>query len=278
MPRLTSALIGLTLAALAASGCGRQPSEGPGSGDSDPGGSSTTAPSGDPAAVAIQIATRSAWEPLHVSTAPSFPDLVVYADGTFYGTSTDGGYRAGTLDGAELADLVDDAQELLGRDYGRPGLDGSTTTVTVTAAAGGSRSGDISVWVPSEIDSYEGAARDSRELLGDFLAGVHSELGDADPWQPEEWLLLSQVKYSGTDQVEHPAWPLTGLTPAATPRDDTGCQVITAAQARRVERVREQETEAHGWRIGDRVVDVALLPALPRGARCRGLEPFVYPV
>ena len=247
MIRVPSLLAGLAALALLATGCGSQP-------HGDPGfqGSPSPTLSGDPAEVAIQITTESAWESPHVSGAPVFPDLVIYADGTFYGrTGSDrSDYHTGTLNDDYLAELVDRADDLLGRDYGVPGLDGFTTTLTVESAAGAQHRGTVDVWVPTEVDGYDGEARESRELFGRYLSEIDSLLAGSEEWQPTEWLLLSEVKHDDGDRRRRPAWPLDDPVPAATEQDDPACQVVTPGQARRIERVRARGLR--GARLADR--------------------------
>lgn len=248
----------------------------------DPAISGTATPSGAADEMALSLTTQSAWQPLHVTRSPTFPDFVVYGDGTYYGYaySPDGRdtFRTGKLSPDELVDLVDAADELFGRDYGLPGLDGSTTTLELADAAGSDATGEVSVWVPTEVDSYDAEARESRMMFNDFTQDVRDLVQTGTEWDAEEWFLVSEVKLTGPDERERPTWPVEAVTPKPG-KADIGCQVIDAKVAEQVRAAQAQEVTdggIHGWRIGDQVIDVLLLPVIP-GRTCDDLEPYVYP-
>ncbi|GAA5156237.1 hypothetical protein GCM10023340_43500 [Nocardioides marinquilinus] len=287
----TARLIGAAAVALAATGCALTGGYGAGTGGT--GGTGGPQPSGEADEVALEVVTFSAWPGWRVPSAPPFPDLVVYGDGSFVVTTYDEAterheLRAGRLDDARLADLLAGAEGLLGRDYGEPGLDGSTTTLRFgpgTDAAGQ----EVGVWVPELVDGYEGAARDSREAFSAFLDDVDSAAEtDGSVWRPDRWLLLSQAP-PVDDDADRPApvWPFAVDLTAARPVPDAAfaCQVVggdagarIVAEQERSEERRADTGAAQGWRVtaaGDTTVDVVVLPRLP-GVGCRDLGDYRY--
>lgn len=275
---MTRLLVVLLVSLLLLQAC--QPRRDAAGGDGGDGGDDTATASGDARDLLLAVTVTSAWPNLQVPDAPAQPHVRVAGDGSFRAAVDDAAsarstWLTGTLSPAVLDDLLGQADALPGPDaYGRPGLDGSTTSLVLgTGSSPGSSPGSsgsrrIEVWVPG--DERDGAEGRARQAFVSFLTDLDAAVREAGvTWRPEHYLLLTSQRQADDDRPR-PAWPLAGVDPLP-------CQTVDAGVAARLHAVLDDRRGPIGLEHDGTVVGAVLLPVLT-DETCAELEPGAYPL
>jgi hypothetical protein len=199
------------------------------------------------------------------------PEVLLFDDGRLVRLTSDDGavvpaFEAAQLDESEVAAILDEAGAVIdGPDVGFPNVtDLPTTTIRLTTDGD---KGTLDVYAlgfdDDQLTSDEQSARAAVTALLDDLATA----GDAEPFVPEEWLVLTTASLEGADVTEAVPWPLDPDR-AATIETPSVCTRVTGEEAEAVFDALASDDPFTYVDTGTTVVEVALRPVLTGEETC----------
>lgn len=265
MRRITALLI----AALLLAACG---DDGGGGEASDPTDEVRTTPVsfGDGDEVWLRVDTGGGFVPLIINQR-EVPEVLLFDDGRLVRLTSDDGavvpeLEVARLDESESAALLDEAAAVIdGPEVGFPNVtDLPTTTIRLTTDG---ESGTLDVYAlgfdDEQLRADEQAARAAVSALLDDLDAA----GDAEPYVPEEWLVLTTATLEGADVTETVPWPLDPER-AASADTPSVCTRVSGEEAVAVLDALATDDPFTYVDTGTAVVEVALRPVLTGEETC----------
>jgi len=198
------------------------------------------------------------------------PEVLLFDDGRLVRLTSDDGavvpeLETAQLDESEVAALLDGAGAVItGPGVGSPNVtDLPTTTIRLTGPGGDGTLDVYALGVDEELTADEQAARASVTAILDDLATA----GTAEPFVPEEWLVLTTATLEGADVTATVPWPLEPDR-AADVDTPSVCTRVRGEEATAVLDALATDDPFTYVDTGTTVVEVALRPVLTGEEAC----------
>lgn len=218
----------------------------------------------------LRVDTGGGFVPLIINQR-EVPEVLLFDDGRLVRLTSDDGavvpeLEVAQLDEDEVAALLDEAGAVIeGPAVGFPNVtDLPTTTIHLTTDGD---DGTLEVYAlgfdDEQLTAEEQAARASVTALLEDLDAA----GDAEPYVPDEWLVLTTATLEGADVTETVPWPLDPDR-AATAATPSVCTRISGEDATAVLEALATDDPFTYLDTGTTVVEVALRPVLTGEETC----------
>lgn len=259
-------------------------------GDPEPTATDVAAPTPAPEATAVPDAppesagvlaalfTGGGFTPVDVALA-SFPQLVIYTDGTVYRPTQDLGFPVPLTAPLERLQLTPEqvtsieallaASPVLGdeADFGSPNLADAPSTTLSTFT---DRARIVSVYALGLDDDLGETANESRAqfaaLLDDIAAVVDEAAAGAQPALPPAAAVLSFPGLAVQEDAPVRDWPIGALPEPVA--GGTACVIVTGDELATLWEAAGDATTATPWRIDGQVTAVAVRPVYPHEDVC----------